>query len=61
MLTYDANQRITAEDALQHPWIKKKVHENHDPTATLSALKNLKNFRVSLQRLTTIFINIFII
>jgi calcium-dependent protein kinase len=27
MLTYDPIQRITAEDALQHPWIKKKVYE----------------------------------
>lgn len=38
MLTYDANHRISAEEALNHPWIKKKVHEPTDPKATLSAL-----------------------
>ena len=27
MLTLDSNQRITALDALNHEWIKKKVHE----------------------------------
>lgn len=27
MLTYDAVSRITAEKALNHAWIKKKVHE----------------------------------
>lgn len=27
MLIYDPNQRITAEAALNHPWIKKKVNE----------------------------------
>lgn len=38
MLTYDANNRITAEAAINHPWIKKKVTEPTDPTATISAL-----------------------
>ena len=27
MLTFDPNQRITALEALNHEWIKKKVHE----------------------------------
>ena len=34
MLTYDSNARISAEDALQHPWIKKKVHHTADPGLT---------------------------
>ena len=46
MLTFDPNQRITALDALNHEWIKKKVHEQVDVQATLSALNNLRNFRV---------------
>jgi calcium-dependent protein kinase len=27
MLTYDPSQRISAEEALNHTWIKKKVNE----------------------------------
>jgi calcium-dependent protein kinase len=38
MLTYDIAQRISAESALTHPWIKKKVTEPSDPKATISAL-----------------------
>jgi len=38
MLTYDSNNRISAEDALNHIWIKKKVNEPVDTKATLSAL-----------------------
>lgn len=45
MLTYDANNRISAEEAIVHPWIKKKVNETSDPKATLSALTNLRGFR----------------
>ena len=47
MLTYDPTARITAEAAMNHAWIKKKVHETNDPKATFNALQNLKNFRVS--------------
>ena len=50
MLTYDPIQRITAEAAMNHGWIKKKVHEVSDPKATFNALQNLKNFRVSIPR-----------
>jgi calcium-dependent protein kinase len=49
MLTYDIAQRISAESALKHPWIKKKVTEPSDPKATMSALQNLRHFRVSYQ------------
>jgi len=47
MLTYEITQRISAELALNHPWIKKKVAEPVDPKATISALQNLRAFRVS--------------
>lgn len=46
MLTYDAQNRINAEEALNHSWIKKKVLEPVDPKATMSALSNLRHFRV---------------
>jgi calcium-dependent protein kinase len=46
MLTLDPTQRITALDALNHEWIKKKVHETVDVQATLNALHNLRTFRV---------------
>ena len=34
MLTYDSSSRISADEALQHSWIKKKVHDNVDPKTT---------------------------
>jgi hypothetical protein len=46
MLTYNPLLRITAEGALNHTWIKKKVNEEYDPKITINALLNLKNFRV---------------
>ncbi len=46
LLTYDPDKRISAEDALQHPWIKEKVVEKVDPNATKEAFKNLRAFRV---------------
>ena len=46
MLTYNPANRISAEEAIDHPWIKKKVTEPSDPKATLSALQNLRTFRV---------------
>ena len=47
MLTYDPTNRIAADEALNHVWIKKKVAEPSDPKATLNALQNLRTFRVS--------------
>jgi calcium-dependent protein kinase len=47
MLTYDPSQRITAEAAINHPWIKKKVNEPVDLKNTTNALNNLRMFRVS--------------
>ncbi len=46
MLTYDPNVRIDATSALNHPWIKKKVVDSYDKKATISALGNLRTFRV---------------
>jgi hypothetical protein len=46
MLTYDPERRIAAEEALRHPWITKKAHEEIDNEATLNALTNLKNFNI---------------
>lgn len=53
MLTFDMNSRITAEEALNHPWIKKKVNEPVDTKATIAALSNLRHFRVSFTNLCT--------
>ena len=47
MLTYEPNQRIPAEKALNHAWIKKKVHDQNDPKLTMAALSNLRTFRVN--------------
>ena len=45
MLTYDPKQRISAEQAINHAWILKKVKEPIDKKSTLAALTNLKGFR----------------
>lgn len=45
MLVVDPNKRISAAQALQHPWIKKAAHEKINSTETELALSNLKNFR----------------
>jgi calcium-dependent protein kinase len=47
MLTYDPTARISADAALNHGWIKKKVVDTFDTKATLAALTNLRTFRVS--------------
>lgn len=44
LLTYKPENRISAEDAIQHPWIKEAVAEI-DSTAANHALGNLKTFR----------------
>jgi serine/threonine protein kinase len=46
LLTYEPDKRISAEEALMHPWIKEKVVEKIDPNATKEAFRNLKAFRV---------------
>ena len=46
MLTYDPERRISAPDALKHPWIVKKAYEDCDDDIIRDALINLKNFNV---------------
>jgi calcium-dependent protein kinase len=48
LLTYDPAKRISASDALQHPWIKSfSQSEKIEKTIATKTLSNLKNFRVS--------------
>jgi calcium-dependent protein kinase len=48
LLTYDRNKRISASEALQHPWIVKHAARERKVTdkEILLSLNNLKNFRV---------------
>jgi calcium-dependent protein kinase len=46
MLTYDPVNRYSAEQAINHTWIKKKVNDVYDTKATINALTNLRTFRV---------------
>lgn len=48
LLTYDPEKRISAIEALEHPWIKQRAVEKLDIQATTMALNNLANFRVNL-------------
>ena len=49
LLTHHFEKRITAEEALQHPWIMKMSDPEHVSKAvTIKTLKNLRNFRVKL-------------
>lgn len=46
MLTFDPSDRISAEDALQHPWIKNfATKEKIDQQIATRSLANLKNFK----------------
>lgn len=50
LLTYDPNKRISAADALQHPWIKKMAGtEKIEKNLATKALSNLRNFRGDLK------------
>jgi calcium-dependent protein kinase len=46
LLTYKAEDRPTAEQALKHPWISELSHIAVDETMAINALDNLKGFRV---------------
>mgnify|MGYP003471773623 CR=1 FL=1 len=58
MLTFDSTQRISAESAINHRWIKNKVNETVDTKATLVALGHLRTFRVKIY--IDIFMSLFI-
>ncbi|KAK2196896.1 bifunctional EF-hand domain/EF-Hand 1 [Babesia duncani] len=45
MLTFDPQQRITAQEALQHPWISKANQPTIDVKCQSLALRNLRNFQ----------------
>ncbi len=45
LLTYDVDQRPSAEDALKHPWITDSVQHTVDTNVAMGALSNLKTFR----------------
>lgn len=45
LLTYDIEQRPSAEDVLQHPWILEMSQQTVDQTVAMGALSNLKSFR----------------
>jgi serine/threonine protein kinase len=45
LLTYDIEQRPSAEQALQHPWIIEMSQSNIDNSMAVGALNNLQAFR----------------
>ena len=45
LLTYEMDKRITAEEALQHPWITEMSQSKIDTSLAQGALANLKTFR----------------
>jgi calcium-dependent protein kinase len=45
LLTYDPDQRPSAEEALQHPWIVEMSSSTVDAAVAIGALSNLKTFR----------------
>jgi serine/threonine protein kinase len=48
LLNYNPAERISAMDALQHPWLKKMVNVEKVKTEVAKrTLSNLRNFRVS--------------
>ena len=47
LLTHNYDKRISAEDALKHPWVAKMSDPEHvSKSVTVKTLKNLRNFRV---------------
>lgn len=47
MLEYDPKLRLSAEESINHPWIKRYANESVDKPLAISALNNLKTFRVT--------------
>jgi hypothetical protein len=44
-LTYDCDKRVSAEEALKHPWIVEMSSASVDASVAMGALSNLKTFR----------------
>lgn len=47
LLNPDMNQRPTAEEALNHPWLSSVAHKNWDKDRADNVLKNMTKFRAS--------------
>jgi calcium-dependent protein kinase len=45
LMTYDPESRITASEALAHPWFSKYIKEEDATEAVTKALENLKTFK----------------
>ena len=45
LLTYDIDQRPSAEDAIKHPWITEMSVQAVDSQIAMGALSNLRTFR----------------
>lgn len=46
LLVVDPKARLSAEEALQHPWFAKIAENNLDKPLAIQTLNSLKNFRV---------------
>jgi calcium-dependent protein kinase len=44
MLTLDPAERISCQEALNHPWMRQKVHVELSPIHMNEAMNNLKSF-----------------
>ena len=51
LLAYNPKERISAADALMHPWIKKNSNVQIDKVIAKNTLENLRNFSVSLTKI----------
>lgn len=47
LMQTDVKKRLTAVEALQHPWLQQKVRKTYSKTLATKAVQNLMNFRVS--------------
>jgi len=43
-MEYDYTKRMSAKEALEHPWIQKKVKNRFNADMAAAAMSNLQNF-----------------